>query len=161
MVNFAARRKRARAGLIVVALGFVVTAVILATTALEETIVFFVSPTELAEGKGTDRARIRIGGLVEAGSVVRSTTSAEVRFNVTDMENSITVAFVGILPDLFREGQGVVADGRMLPGGLFRADEVLARHDETYVPPEVAAALKASGHWREGEPIPKPSEVNY
>jgi cytochrome c-type biogenesis protein CcmE len=91
--------------------------------------------------------QMRIGGLVEVGSVERVAGSAEVRFKVTDLEHAIPVAYVGVLPDLFREGQGVVTLGKLGPDGVFRASEVLARHDETYMPPEVADALKKAGHW--------------
>ena len=92
------------------------------------------------------RRRLRVGGLVEQGSVRRTPGSLEVRFDVTDLERTITVAYAGVLPDLFREGQGVVAHGSVVADGLFEADEVLARHDENYMPPEVAEMLEERGH---------------
>jgi len=97
----------------------------------------------------TPGSRIRLGGLVKDGSVVRGNDLA-VRFDVTDGENTIAVAYQGILPDLFREGQGVVTEGVLEPSGVFKADSVLAKHDENYMPKEVADALKRSGHWNEG-----------
>ena len=118
----------------------------LVLAALEEGITFFSTPSEIAAGAVEDGRRLRIGGLVEAGSVMRS-EGGEVAFRVTDQVNSIPVSYVGLLPDLFREGQGVVAEGR-LNGQVFEADSVLARHDENYMPKEVADALKASGEWR-------------
>ena len=87
-----------------------------------------------------------MGGLVKTGSLLRQ--GARVAFRVTDLKNEVEVIYEGILPDLFREGQGVVVEGRLLPGGVFRADGVLAKHDETYMPPEVAEALKESGRWQ-------------
>ncbi len=115
-------------------------------TAFEENIVFFYSPTDIAEKKVAEGRRIRLGGLVEDGSVKKA-GGAQVRFRVTDLKTVIPVVYKGLLPDLFREGQGVVAEGK-LEGGVFRADEVLAKHDETYMPPEVADALKKSGQWK-------------
>jgi cytochrome c-type biogenesis protein CcmE len=96
-------------------------------------------------GPGT---RIRLGGLVKDGSIVRG-DSLRVRFEVTDGNNQIPVAYQGVLPDLFREGQGVVAEGELDGSGLFNADTILAKHDETYMPKEVAEALKKSGHWKD------------
>ncbi|MEM7567005.1 MAG: cytochrome c maturation protein CcmE [Pseudomonadota bacterium] len=121
-------------------------AVGLVLAALEEGITFFSTPSEIASGEVADGQRLRLGGLVEAGSVERQDDGA-VAFKVTDQVQSVPVTYVGLLPDLFREGQGVVAEGRLV-SGVFEADTVLARHDETYVPKEVADALKASGQWR-------------
>jgi cytochrome c-type biogenesis protein CcmE len=101
----------------------------------------------VAEGKVTGHQRVRIGGLVETGSVVKD--GQNVSFSVTDMNNSLKVKYTGLLPDLFREGQGIVAEGKM-DQGVFVASEVLAKHDENYMPKEVADALKKSGHWQEG-----------
>ncbi|MFQ5955132.1 MAG: cytochrome c maturation protein CcmE [Kiloniellales bacterium] len=123
----------------------------LVLNALEESIVFFHSPTEVAEQAIPPGRHFRIGGLVEENSVKRHADGLTVEFNVTDLNHTIPVAYRGILPDLFREGQGVVVDGALGPDGTFRATEVLARHDETYMPPEVAEALKKSGQWRGGE----------
>jgi len=118
-------------------------------SALKDSIVFFNSPTDVVERHVTPGSRIRLGGLVKDGSVVRGNDLA-VRFDVTDGENTIAVAYQGILPDLFREGQGVVTEGVLDPSGVFKADSVLAKHDENYMPKEVADALKRSGHWNEG-----------
>jgi len=139
------------------------TATALALTAFQDNLVFFLSPSDLAAKPPAPGRTVRIGGLVEAGSVVRpgaASVSHEVTFRVTDGARTVQVAFAGILPDLFREGQGVVAQGRLEPGGTFRAAEVLARHDETYMPPEVADALKRSGHWQEGQPPPPAATWN-
>jgi cytochrome c-type biogenesis protein CcmE len=118
--------------------------------ALNDQIVFFQSPTDITNQAIPAGQRIRLGGLVEDGSVVRS-DNAEVSFRVTDMENTVAVTYKGILPDLFREGQGVVTEGIIGPDGVFVADSVLAKHDENYIPKEVADALKDQGHWQGGE----------
>ncbi|KZM47768.1 cytochrome c maturation protein CcmE [Labrenzia sp. OB1] len=118
--------------------------------ALYDELVFFQSPTDIALTPLPSGQRIRLGGLVEEGSVVRS-DNAEVSFRVTDMENTISVTYKGILPDLFREGQGVVTEGIVSPAGIFIADSVLAKHDENYIPKEVAEALKKQGHWQGGK----------
>lgn len=116
--------------------------------ALEDNIVFFLSPTEITDkflkNKITAQQRLRVGGLVEKGSVTKGVIN---RFKVTDLNKSILVEFKGLLPDLFREGQGIVAEGRY-DNAVFIASEVLAKHDETYMPPEVAEALKKSGKWK-------------
>lgn len=141
-------RKRKRLAIAVcglVALGGA-TAMVLA--AFRDNLVFFYSPSELAARPSIAAGRIRIGGLVENQTLSREDGS-HVSFRVTDGRTDITVSYDGILPDLFREGQGVVAEGR-LKDGVFVASTVLAKHDEKYMPPEVAAALKKSGHWQEG-----------
>ena len=120
----------------------------LVLTAFQDNIVFFFSPTEIAAKKPAPTQRLRIGGLVEGGSVQKA--GEIVTFVVTDNANTLKVRYVGILPDLFREGQGVVAEGNMGTDGTFQAREVLAKHDENYLPREVADALKKSGHWQEG-----------
>ncbi len=141
------KRKHRRLTFVFLGLGILGAAAALVLTALEENVTFFRSPSELAAGEpALGERRFRLGGLVEAGSV-QSGTGAETRFRVTDLEATIPVSYTGILPDLFREGQGVVAEGRMVDG-VFIADEVLAKHDETYMPPEVADALKKSGQWQ-------------
>ena len=118
----------------------------LVSFAFEDTIAFFKSPSELmAEGYAPDQ-RLRLGGLVAEGSVVRG-QGETVRFEVTDGNGTVEVAYRGVLPDLFREGQGIVAEGHFR-GGRFVADEVLAKHDENYMPREVADALKEQGHFR-------------
>ncbi|ESR22814.1 Cytochrome c-type biogenesis protein CcmE, heme chaperone [Lutibaculum baratangense AMV1] len=131
------------------AAGVVLAAAIgLILVAFQDTIVFFNSPSDiLAEHPGTER-RIRLGGLVLEGSVVHD-EQASVRFVVTDTAHDLPVVYGGLLPDLFREGQGIVAEGRLDADGVFRADSVLAKHDETYMPPEVADALKKQGHFME------------
>jgi cytochrome c-type biogenesis protein CcmE len=137
--------KHRRLTFVVIGLALLGIAAALVLSALEESIVFFHSPSELTNpGALTDR-RLRVGGLVEDGSVVQA--GATVTFRITDLANTVPVAYTGILPDLFREGQGVVAEGRM-ERGVFVADQVLARHDENYMPPEVADALKQSGQWQ-------------
>ena len=137
--------KHRRLTFVVIGLALLGIAAALVLSALEESIVFFHSPSELVNpGALTDR-RLRVGGLVEEGSVVQA--GATVTFRITDLANTVPVAYTGILPDLFREGQGVVAEGRM-ERGVFVADQVLARHDENYMPPEVADALKQSGQWQ-------------
>ena len=115
--------------------------------ALNDQIVFFQSPTDITEQSVPAGQRIRLGGLVEEGSVIRS-DNAEVTFRVTDMRNVVAVTYQGILPDLFREGQGVVTEGSLRADGVFVADSVLAKHDENYIPKEVAEALKDQGHWQ-------------
>jgi cytochrome c-type biogenesis protein CcmE len=142
-------RKRRRLLLIGSALAALGAAMALVLFALRDSIVFFHAPSEIAEKGVKPGARIRIGGLVKAGSVARG-EGQRVDFVVSDQRSEIAVAYVGALPDLFREGQGVVAEGVLLAGGGFRADSVLAKHDETYMPREVADALKRQGRWKEG-----------
>ena len=124
-------------------LAFLALAAGIALTALEDNIVFFRSPSELAAKPAAIGEAIRIGGLVREGSVTRDGLQAD--FQVTDLVHHIDVTYEGMLPDLFREGQGVVAEGRFDGSGRFVADTVLAKHDETYMPPEVAEALQKSG----------------
>ncbi|MFK8041706.1 cytochrome c maturation protein CcmE [Congregibacter sp.] len=116
----------------------------LATYALRGNINLFYPPVEVAAGKAPVDTPIRVGGMVVDGSVQRSDTSLEMRFSVTDYRATVEVVYEGILPDLFAEGEGVVASGRLGADGVLRADEVLAKHDENYMPPEVAEALKNS-----------------
>jgi len=123
-----------------------VAATALVLTAFEQNMLYFYTPTQIATGEAPEGRRLRVGGLVERGSVRRTPGSLEVRFDVTDLDRTITVAYAGVLPDLFREGQGVVAHGAVGADGLFQADEVLARHDENYMPPEVAEMLEERGH---------------
>jgi cytochrome c-type biogenesis protein CcmE len=119
----------------------------LVLNALRDSIVFFNSPTDVVEKKVNSGSRIRLGGLVQPGTLVRKDVDAI--FDITDGNNAIRVTYRGILPDLFREGQGVVAEGTLLDGKSFRADTVLAKHDENYMPKEVADALKKQGHWKD------------
>ena len=123
-----------------------VAATALVLTAFEQNMLYFYTPTQIAAGEAPEGRRLRVGGLVERGSVRRTPGSLEVRFDVTDLDRTVTVAYAGVLPDLFREGQGVVAHGAVGADGLFQADEVLARHDENYMPPEVAEMLEERGH---------------
>ncbi len=144
------KRKHKRLSFVLVSLLILGAATALMLNAFEENIVFFYSPTDVATGKIPLDKRIRIGGLVEDGSVSKG-KEAFVGFRVTDFEHTISVTYRGILPDLFREGQGVVAEGRY-EDGLFIAESVLAKHDENYMPPEVADALKKSGAWQHMKP---------
>jgi cytochrome c-type biogenesis protein CcmE len=141
-------RRQRRLALIGCALGVLALALALVLSALRDSIVFFNSPTDVVEKQVAPGARIRLGGLVKPGSIVRE-ENLRVRFDVTDGRSTIAVAYQGLLPDLFREGQGVVAEGALDGGGTFRADSVLAKHDETYMPKEVADALKRQGHWKD------------
>ncbi|GIZ12144.1 cytochrome c maturation protein CcmE [Pseudomonas sp. NCCP-436] len=120
-------------------------AVALALSALQENINLFYTPTQIANGEAPLDTRIRAGGLVQEGSVQRSSNSLAVDFVVTDGAHGVTIRYQGILPDLFREGQGIVALGRVNADGVLEADEVLAKHDENYMPPEVMQALEQSG----------------
>lgn len=132
----------------------------LTLTAFQDNLVFFRSPSDIAREAPRDGRAFRLGGLVEAGSLTRETAAdgrPAARFRVTDGPHAIAVTYTGVLPDLFREGQGVVALGRLLPDGSFRASEVLARHDETYMPPEVADALRRSGHWNPSQGAAPPA----
>jgi cytochrome c-type biogenesis protein CcmE len=140
-------RKQRRLMLIGSGLGLGALALALMLYGLRGSIVFFNSPTDVVEKHVAPGTRIRLGGLVKPGSVVRGQNLA-VRFEVTDGANSIPVSYQGILPDLFREGQGIVTEGVVEPGA-FKADSVLAKHDENYMPKEVADALKRSGHWKD------------
>jgi cytochrome c-type biogenesis protein CcmE len=141
------RRKR-RLVLIATALAVLSLAAGLALSALRDSIVFFVTPSELAAKPVENGKRLRLGGLVKEGSLVREGLTA--RFEVTDGKANFPVVYRGTLPDLFRERQGVVAEGAFDGGGAFRADTVLAKHDERYMPKEVAEALKKQGVWHEG-----------
>jgi cytochrome c-type biogenesis protein CcmE len=139
-------RKQRRLVLIGAAMGVLSLAAALVLAVLKDSIVFFNSPSDVAEKHIAPGTRIRLGGLVQPGSILRDSTN--VRFEVTDGNKTIPVRYTGILPDLFCEGQGVVAEGALDTAGFFRADTVLAKHDETYMPKEVAAALKERGHWK-------------
>jgi cytochrome c-type biogenesis protein CcmE len=125
--------------------------------AMRDSIVFFYGPTELAEKALSPGARLRIGGLVKDGSVQRGDNKS-MTFVITDSNKEVRVAYTGQVPDLFREGQGVVAEGVLVGPGEFRADSVLAKHDEKYMPREVADALKKQGVWNEGALAPSASK---
>jgi cytochrome c-type biogenesis protein CcmE len=139
--------KRRRLWMLVGSLAVLGVAATLVLTALNDNIVFFYSPSELADKHPAPAQRLRIGGLVTEGSVRK--VGQEVRFTVTDLKMTVPVIYRGLLPDLFREGQGVIAEGSLGADGTFVAREVLAKHDENYMPPEVARALKQSGRWQE------------
>ena len=148
-------RRGRRLALIAAALAVVGAAVGLALYALSDSIVFFYSPSEVAAKAPRPGARLRVGGLVKTGSVVKS-AGETVAFVVTDGAHDLSVSYQGLLPDLFREGQGVVAEGVLEQSNEMRADTILAKHDERYMPREVVEALKKEGRWQEGEGIAKP-----
>jgi len=143
------RQRMLTVGLIVVGVSL---AVGLALQAFQENMLFFYSPTQALAGEPPDGRKFRLGGLVEEGSLARQPGELKVTFLVTDLENSMPVSYEGVLPDLFREGQGVVAHGFLQPDGSFRAEEVLAKHDENYMAPEVAELLAEQGHPVDGQP---------
>ncbi len=151
------RKRRRMAVLLACGLGLG-SATALSLAAFSNDLVFFVAPSDLA-AKGLPGRSLRLGGLVEAGSVQRVSEGGQpvAHFRVTDGRASVEVAYVGILPDLFREGQGVVTLGTMRPDGTFRASEVLAKHDETYMPKDVADALKKAGMWDPTKGPPPPA----
>jgi cytochrome c-type biogenesis protein CcmE len=135
------------------AVGLAVTGLAIATalslTAFRENMMFYIELDEVVAGNVPDKRTYRVGGMVKEGSVNRQPGSMDVQFTLTDYQNSLGVVYHGVLPDLFREGQGVIAHGRLGDDGVFRADKVLAKHDENYMPPEVADSLKRSGHFPE------------
>ncbi|MGJ0397507.1 MAG: cytochrome c maturation protein CcmE [Methylocystis sp.] len=139
-------RKAKRLTLIAGAMAVLGVAAGLMLFALRDNIVFFYTPSELAKKEVAAGARLRIGGLVKEGSVVKN--GQDVNFTITDKTSDLAVSYTGLLPDLFREGQGVVVDGVLQRGGAFRADSVLAKHDERYMPRDVADALKQQGVWQ-------------
>jgi cytochrome c-type biogenesis protein CcmE len=141
-------RKGRRLTLIGIALGILAFAAALALYALSDSIVFFYGPSEVLQKHPAVGARLRIGGLVKTGSLVKG-ESQKAAFTITDNVNDVAVSYQGLLPDLFREGQGVVAEGVLEAPGQFRADSVLAKHDERYMPREVVEALKKQGRWQE------------
>ncbi|KQP61706.1 cytochrome C biogenesis protein CcdA [Methylobacterium sp. Leaf399] len=142
-------RKSRRLIMIAVCGGVLALALGLILSAMSGSIVFFRSPTEVAQNGVAPGTRFRLGGLVQDGTLKRGPDQT-VDFTVTDTNATVAVQYRGLLPDLFREGQGVVAEGTLIPGGIFKADTVLAKHDESYMPREVADALKAQGRWQEG-----------
>jgi len=139
--------KRKRLWLLLGSLAVLGVAAALVLNALNDNLVFFYSPSQVTEKHIAPERRFRLGGLVEAGTVQKN--GQEVRFTVTDTHKTVQVVYRGLLPDLFREGQGVVAEGSLGADGVFVAREVLAKHDENYMPPEVAKAIKEAGQWRE------------
>ncbi len=137
------------------------TATALTLSAFSSDMVYFVAPSEVATKAPAAGRTFRMGGLVEAGSLVRGTTDGKpsARFKVTDGTAAVEVTYVGILPDLFREGQGIVTLGALQKDGTYRASEVLAKHDENYMPKDVADALKKSGRWNPADGAPPPAET--
>ena len=137
--------KRSRRKVLIIAVLFGVSiATVLGLTAFQENLLYFYSPAQIKAGEAPTNHSFRVGGLVIAGSVLREPDSLKVAFDLTDNTEVVTVEYTGILPDLFREGQGIVAMGSLQDSGVFVAEEVLAKHDENYMPPEVADALKAA-----------------
>ncbi|MBV8797721.1 MAG: cytochrome c maturation protein CcmE [Hyphomicrobiales bacterium] len=148
-------RRGRRLAMIAAALVVVGAAAGLSLYALSDSIVFFLSPSEVAAKAVAPGARLRIGGMVKTGSLVKS-ADQNVAFVLTDGAHDLKVAYQGLLPDLFREGQGVVAEGLLEGPGQMRAETILAKHDERYMPREVVDALKKQGRWQEGEAVAKP-----
>ncbi len=137
------RQRMLGVGLVFAGVAF---ATVLAIQAFQENMLYFYSPTQVLAGEAPVGKSFRLGGLVVTGSLQREPGELEVQFTVTDNISSMQVFYAGVLPDLFKEGQGVIAHGVLEPGGSFRANEVLAKHDENYMPPEVAEMLKEQGH---------------
>ncbi len=135
------KRKKRLTIILAIVLGSSI-AVGLTLYALKQNINLFYSTTQVAKGEAPQDARIRVGGMVIKGSLKRSPNSLRVEFKITNYEHDVTVVFTGILPDLFREGQGIIAQGKLDASGIFQADEVLAKHDENYMPPEIKDSLK-------------------
>jgi len=154
-------RKRRRLILVLACGAGLGSAVALTLSAFSSSVAFFVTPSQIVAREPPPGQYFRLGGLVQAGSVVKTVDDGRpaATFRVTDGKQAVTVHFIGILPDLFREGQGVVAMGAIAPDGSFAAQEVLAKHDETYMPKEVADALKKSGHWNPAEGPPPPAST--
>jgi len=151
------KRKHRRLLAVSVALGLFALATALVLNALNSSgaLAFFATPTDLEQKPPPPERRIRLGGLVETGSVKRAADGRSLDFRITDGKSTVPVTYDianGPVPDLFREGQGVVVEGKLGSGGVFRADTLLAKHDERYMPPEVAEALKRSGHWQGEHP---------
>jgi cytochrome c-type biogenesis protein CcmE len=155
------RKKRRLMVLGLAALGLS-TATALALTAFQDNLVFFYSPSDVQARHLAPAQHFRLGGMVEPGSLARGADGISYSFTVTDGGGTLAVAYTGLLPDLFREGQGVVAEGALRPDGVFQAREILAKHDEKYMPPEVAAALKKNGQQKSGglEPADRVSAGN-
>lgn len=146
-----ATRKKKRLYAVLAGLTMLGVAAALVLTAFEDNIVFFYSPTDITQKDLRPGQTVRLGGLVEADSVKKADDGVVTEFVITDTNKTISVRYAGLLPDLFREGQGVVTQGTLGSDGIFVASEVLAKHDENYMPKEVADALKKSGNWKETE----------
>ena len=143
-------RKRQRLLLVITAVVLLGGATGLVMLALSDSVAFFVTPSDIATRKVEADRRFRLGGLVVPGSIDRSAADGTIGFRLTDQAHEVQVRYRGLLPDLFREGQGIVAQGQLAGDGVFDASEVLAKHDESYMPREVAEALKRAGVWRDG-----------
>lgn len=148
-VSRAATRKRKRLYIVLAGLTMLGIAAALVLTAFNDSLVFFYTPSDLAEKPVASGQRVRLGGLVEEGSVVKAADGLTTSFVITDLSSTVPVSYTGILPDLFREGQGVVAEGTLEPDGTMLATEVLAKHDENYMPAEVEQALRENGYWQD------------
>lgn len=138
----------------------VAVAVGLTLRAFQENLLYFYTPTQAIAGEAPDGKKIRLGGMVQKGSVRREPGDLELRFDVSDNEKTMTVAYSGVLPDLFKEGQGVIAMGQVDADGVFQAEEVLAKHDENYMPPEVAATMATEGQAAPATPPPSDATLN-
>jgi cytochrome c-type biogenesis protein CcmE len=145
------RRRMVLVGLIVLGVG---AATAFALTAFQDNLLYYYPPSDVTAGKAPADRVFRLGGMVEVGSLQREKGSMEVRFIVTDFQNDVTVSYSGVLPDLFRDGQGVIARGQLRPDGVFVAHEVLAKHDENYMPPEVAESLRKQHEQKAPAPTP-------
>jgi cytochrome c-type biogenesis protein CcmE len=145
------RRRLTFVALIVLGVG---AAVAFALTAFQDNLLYFYTPSDIVAGKAPHDRLFRVGGMVPQGSFKRESGSLEAHFVLTDYANTLTVSYTGVLPDLFREGQGVVARGRIRPDGVFVAEEVLAKHDENYMPPVVADSLRKQNDKRVTSPLP-------
>ncbi|WP_339738988.1 cytochrome c maturation protein CcmE [uncultured Maricaulis sp.] len=145
------RHRNRRLATIALSALVLVAAVALGLFALRDAVVFFYSPSEVAAAPPAAGERVRVGGLVLEDSIDTSGADSAAAFAITDRVETVNVTYRGILPDLFREGQGVIAEGRFRPDGVFQAETVLAKHDETYMPPEVAEALREAGVWQGDE----------
>lgn len=143
------KRRHKRVAFIIIGLASLSIAAYLAASAFRENLVFFFSPTQVAAKEAPVNRSFRVGGLVQEGSLKRDTDGLTVRFTVTDTAANVPVVYKGILPDLFKEGRGCVAQGRLDSNGVFVADQVLAKHDENYMPPEAGAAIDKAKHARE------------
>ena len=146
-----AKRKQRLIFMVVLLVGFSV-AVALSLYAMRQNIMLFHTPSQVISGEVPENRLFRLGGIVVSGSVVKAEDGLTTEFGLTDLNHSITVRHTGLLPDLFREGQGIVAQGLLNEGGIFVAQEVLAKHDENYMPPEVAASLNKQGALRPNQP---------
>lgn len=151
-------RKRKRMTIVLSSLIMLGVAVSLVLFAFEDNIVFFYGPTDIAQKNVGPGQHFRLGGLVVEGSVAKAEDGVTTLFEVTDGAEEVKVSYKGILPDLFREGQGIVAQGELNNDSLFIASEVLAKHDETYMPPEVVEAMKRAGTWKEEGEVDHSSE---